>query len=159
MGSHKTVTQDGRNIRQSGDRTWNTVIAIYTWRCIELFDIIKSKFNVFTLWGVASTDLLGVLSVRRAKRRFSFASSMVGGFGVLVVFPVVMGLGCIISSIYINIFIYILFIYGFFLFFVGCFEDHFIIWVTHWSVRHAMSIMKFICGCNTAWSVVTTSIR
>ena len=46
MGSHKTVTQDGRNIRQSGDRTWNTVIAIYTWRCIELFDIIKSKFNV-----------------------------------------------------------------------------------------------------------------
>ena len=59
---------------------------------------------VFTLWGAASTDLLGVLSVRRAKRRFSFASSIVGGVGVLVVvvFPVVMGLGYIISSILIS---------------------------------------------------------
>ena len=49
----------------------------------------------------ASTDLFGVLSVRRARRRFSFASSMLGGggFGVLVVFPVIRGLGCIISSI------------------------------------------------------------
>jgi len=44
------------------------------------------------LWGVASTKRLGVLSVRRGRRQFLFASSMVGWFGVLVVFPVIIGL-------------------------------------------------------------------
>ena len=48
---------------------------------MRMFALIRIRVHfvaVFTLYGAASTDLLGVLSVRRAKRRFS---SMVGRGG------------------------------------------------------------------------------
>ena len=69
---------------------------------MRMFALIRIRVHfvaVFTLYGAASTDLLGVLSVRRAKRRFSSMVGRGGGVGVLVVFPVIMGLGCIISSV------------------------------------------------------------
>ena len=49
MGSHKTVTQTGRNIGQSGDRREYSycynIVCMHAWivRCMELFGIIKSN--------------------------------------------------------------------------------------------------------------------